>query len=103
MPTQKSSPFAVAVRYNLWHLGIPEQEIVATILWEGTDFEKVISWAQRGEADYLIIQDAEGVMDEATNALGLQRINHEMALFVWRDGASGKLKSWPIPAGLIRP
>jgi hypothetical protein len=96
-----NSPFGVAVRYNLWQLGIPEKEIAGTILWESDEFPKVASWAARGEADYLLVQDAEGVMDEETDALGLPPLNHELVLFVWQDGTWKKVKSWPVPPGLI--
>src|SRR5713101_4585447 len=92
VPVWNSSPFGVAVRYNLWQLGMPEQQIVATILWDSDDFAKVASWAARGEANYLLVQDAEGVMDEETDTLGLPRINHELVLFVWRDGEWEKVK-----------
>ena len=34
-------------------------------------------------------------------ALGLSRIEHEFALFAWRNGAWEKVKSWPIPSALI--
>ena len=103
VPFWNSIPFGVAVRYNLWQLDMPEQQIVATILWEEDDFAKVASWAARGEADYLIIQDAEGMMDKATDTLGLPRLNHELVLFVWRDGAWERVKSWPVPPPLILP
>jgi hypothetical protein len=103
VPVWDSSPFGVAVRYNLWQLGMPEKRIDATILWDSDDFAKVASWAARGEANYLLVQDAEGVMDAGTDALGLPRINHELALFVWREGAWEKVRSWPVPPALIEP
>ena len=78
VPVEASSPFAVAVRYNLWELGVPGRQIFATILWEADDLAKVATWAAQGEANYLLIQDAEGVMDEVTDSLGLPRINHEL-------------------------
>ena len=102
VPFWNSSPFGVAVRYNLWQLDVPEQQIDATILWDEDDFAKVASWAARGEADYLLIQDGEGMMDEATDTLGLPRIIHELVLFVWRAGAWERMKSWPIPPALIQ-
>jgi hypothetical protein len=101
VPAWDSSPFGVAVRYNFWQLGMPNQQIAATILWDGNDFAKVASWTERGEVDYLLVQDAERVMDEATDTLGLPRINHELVLFVWRDAAWERVKSWPIPPALI--
>ena len=87
VPVENSSPFAVAIRYNLWQLGMPGRQIIVTILWEVEDLAKVATWAARGEANYLLVQDAEGVMDEVTDSLGLPRINHELALFGWQDGA----------------
>jgi hypothetical protein len=101
VPFWSSLPFGVAVRYNLWQLEMPGQQIEASVVWEESDYEKVASRAARGEADYLIIQDAEGVMDKTTDTLGLPRLNRELALFVWRDGAWMKVKSWPVPAALI--
>ena len=101
IPFWSSLPFGVAVRYNLWHLDKPEQKIVGTIVWIPDDFAKVASWAARGEAEYLIIQDAEAVMDETTDTLGLPRLHHELALFAWRDGAWHQVKSWPVPATLV--
>jgi hypothetical protein len=100
VPYWQSSPFGVAVRYNLWRPGAPEEQIVATIL-DPNDFAKVASWAARGEVNYLIIQDAEGLMNEETDTLGLPRLNHELVLFVWRDGAWHQVKSWPVPPALI--
>jgi hypothetical protein len=100
VPVWDSSPFAVAVRYNLWQLGMPERQIFATILWDHDDFAKAATWAARGEANYLLVQDAEGVMDEVTDLLGLPRINHELVLFGWQDGAWQKVKSWPVPPDL---
>jgi hypothetical protein len=49
----------------------------------------------------LVVQNAERVMDEVTDKLGLPRINHELALFVWRNGAWEKVKSWPIPPAVM--
>jgi hypothetical protein len=102
VPFWSSNPFGVAVRYNLLQPGAPEQPIVATILWNDDDLAKVASWGARGELDYLLIQDAEGVMDEATDALGLPRLHHELVLYAWRDGTWKRIKSWPIPPALIR-
>jgi hypothetical protein len=101
VPVWNSSPFGVAVRYHLWHLDKPEQQIDSTILWNPEDFPKVASWAPRGEADYLVIQDAEGSMDAQTDVLGLPRLNHELVLYAWRDGAWTKVKSWPVPPAII--
>ena len=96
-----TSPFGVAVRYNLWQLANSEQQILATLLWTTNHFAAVKRWDGRGEPNYLVIQDAEGVMDEAIHTLGLPQINHELALFVFRDDKWEKLKSWPIPRDLI--
>jgi hypothetical protein len=92
----------VTVRYNLWQLDRPEQQIAATIGWDDGDLEKVASWAARGELDYLLIQDGEGTMDEVTDTLGLPRLNHELVLYIWRDGGWERAKTWPIPPGLIQ-
>jgi hypothetical protein len=102
VPFWSSSPFGVAVRYNLWQLDRPEQQIAATIGWDDGDLEKVASWAARGELDYLLIQDGEGTMDEVTDTLGLPRLNHELVLYIWRDGAWERAKTWPIPPGLLQ-
>lgn len=95
------SPFGVIVRYELWQLGALEREIQGIVLWDGTDPAVVASFAARGEANYLVVQDAEGVMDEVTDKLGLPRIDHELALFAWRKGAWEKVESWPIPPALM--
>lgn len=99
------SPFGVMVRYDLWQLGAPELEIHGTVVPDtddGPDPEVVASLARRGEANYLVIQDAECEWDdEDTDKIGLSRINHEFALFAWRNGAWEKMKSWPIPLALI--
>jgi hypothetical protein len=95
-----NSPFAVAVRYDLWQLGMPEQQ--TTILWNSKDFTKVANLAAAGKAQFLVIQDAEGELDEDTTKLGLPRINHELALFGWRNGEWEKVKSWPVPSELIQ-
>jgi hypothetical protein len=100
--TDNSSPFAVAVRYNLWQLGMADQQIQPTILWRDEDLSQAKSWKEGGGADYLLIQDAEGVMDATIDALGLPPIDHELALFVWRHEGWQKIKSWPVPAGVIR-
>jgi hypothetical protein len=101
IPCWNSSPFGVIVSYDLWQLGVPERKIHGTILWDRGDLAKVASLAARGEANYLVVQNAERVMDEVTDKLGLPRINHELALFVWRNGAWEKVKSWPIPPAVM--
>jgi len=101
VPWWNSSPFGVAIRYNLWRPGMPEMPIDASILWLVEDFAKVASWAARGDIDYLVIQDAEGLMNEETDTLGLPRLNHELVLFVWRHGKWERMKSWPVPPALI--
>jgi hypothetical protein len=100
VPVWNSNPFGVAVRYNLWQLGMPDWQIFATILWDADDFAKAATWAAQGEANYLLVQDAEGVMDEVMDSLGLPGINHELVLFGWQDGAWQKVKSWPVPPDL---
>jgi len=100
LSADNSSPFGVAVRYNLWRLAGREQQILPTILWAGNDFAELKS-VGGGKPHYLVIQDAEAVMDEATHTLGLPAINHELALFVFRKNKWDKLKSWPIPRDLI--
>ena len=97
------SPFGVIVSYDLWQLGAPEREIHGILLPEGTDPQVVANLATRGEANYLIVQDNERVMDEVTDKLGLSRIDHELALFAWRNGAWEKVKSRPIPPALTDP
>jgi hypothetical protein len=97
----QSSPYAVAIRYHLWQLGMPERQIFTTILWDADDFANVATRAARGEANYLLIEGAEDVMDEATDSLGLPRINPELVLFGWQDGAWQKMKSWPVPLGVL--
>jgi hypothetical protein len=101
VPYWNSSPFGVAVRYGLWALDSPQERIESKILWEPENFPKVARWAARGDADYLIVQDGEGVMDDRTEALGLPRLHHELALFGWRGGGWQKLKSWPIPPDIV--
>ncbi len=99
------SPFGVMVRYDLWHLGAPEREIYGTIVADtddGPDPDVVAGLATRGEANYLLIQDAECEWDkEDTDKIALSPINHEFALFAWRNDAWEKMKSWPIPPALI--
>ena len=97
------SPFGVIVSYDLWQLGVPEREIHGILLPEGTDPTVVASLATHGDANYLIVQDNERVMDEVTDKLGLSRIDHELALFAWRSGAWEKVKSRPIPPALTDP
>ena len=41
--------------------------------------------------------------EEDTDKLGLSRIDHELALFAWRNGAWEKVKSWPVPPALQDP
>jgi hypothetical protein len=95
------SPFAVIVRYDLWQLGVPERQIRGIIVADGTDPALVTGLATRGEANYLIVQDAERLMDEVIDELGLSQIDHELVLFAWRNGAWEKVKSWPIPPALM--
>jgi hypothetical protein len=101
VPCWNESPYGVIVRYQLWQLGAPGRTIHGTILWNGEDLAKAASLAARGEANYLVVQDAERVMDAVTDKLGLPRIDHELALFAWRNGVWEKLKSWPIPPALM--
>jgi hypothetical protein len=101
VPYWSSSPFGVAVRYNLWRLDQPERQIAATIGWVEGELEKVASRAARGELEYLLIQDGEGTMDDETDTLGLPRLNHELVLYAWRGGGWQRAKSWPIPPALI--
>ena len=102
VPYWSSNPFGVAVRYHLLQPGAPEQPIAASILWNDDDLAKITNWGARGEFDYLLLQDAEGNMDEATDTLGLPRLHHELVLYVWRDDAWKPLKSWPILPGLVQ-
>jgi hypothetical protein len=97
------SPFGAIVTYDLWQLGAPEREIHPILLPEGTDPMVVASLVARGEANYLIVQDNERVMDEVTDKLGLSRIDREIALFAWRNGTWEKVKSRPIPPALTDP
>jgi hypothetical protein len=102
VPYWSSNPFGVAVRYHLLQPVAPEQPIVADILWDDSNLAKVTSWGARGEYDYLLLQDAEGPMDEATEALGLPRLDRELVLYTWRDGGWKRMKSWPIPPALVQ-
>jgi hypothetical protein len=96
-----SSPFGVAVRYEFWRFDAAEQPIAMTIRWDGRDLAAVTSAAARGEADYLIIEDADGDMRTATDALGLPPLHRELVLFAWRAGTWQRVKSWPIPGALM--
>jgi hypothetical protein len=102
VPYWSSNPFGVAVRYHLLQPGAPEQPIVADILWDDSDLAKIIDWGARGEFEYLLLQNAEGPMDEATDALGLPRLDRELVLYTWRDGGWKRMKSWPIPPALVQ-
>jgi hypothetical protein len=97
------SPFGTIAAYDLWQLGVPGREIHPVLLPEGTDPVTVASLAARGDADYLIIQDNERVMDAVTDKLGLSRLDREVALFAWRNGAWEKVGSWPVPPALADP
>jgi hypothetical protein len=97
------SPFGTIASYDLWRLGVPGREIHPILLPEGTDPMVVASLAARGEANYLIVQDNERAMDEVTDKLGLPRIDHELALFAWRNGAWEKVNSRPVPPALADP
>lgn len=99
------SPFGMMVRYDLWQFGDPAREIHGIVLADtddGPDPAVVAGLATRGEAQYLLIQDGECAWDEEdTDKIGLSRIDHEIALFAWRDGAWNKVQSWPIPVALL--
>jgi hypothetical protein len=97
------SPFGTIVSYDLWQLGVPEREIHPILQPAGTDPMVVASLAARGEADFLIVQDNELLMDDVTDKLGLSRLDHEIALFAWRNGAWEKVQSRPIPLALKDP
>jgi hypothetical protein len=99
VPFPDSLPFGVALHYYLWRLDEREQQIVISIRWDDRDLATVADRA-RGQVDYLIIQDARGRMDDATDMLRLPRLNRELVLFMWRDGNWERMKSWPIPPGL---
>ena len=92
----------MAVRYHLLQPAEPEKPIDASILWDDNDLAKVTKWGARGEFDYLLLQDAEGPMNEATDALGLPRIDRELVLYTWRDGGWKRVKSWSIPPALVQ-
>jgi hypothetical protein len=96
-----SSPFGVAVRYELWRFDAAEQPIATTIHWNDRDLAAITSGAARGEADYLIIEDADGDMRTATDVLGLPPLHHELVLFAWRSGSWQRVKSWAIPPALV--
>jgi hypothetical protein len=101
LPFWTSLPVGVAIRYNLWRPGVPESSIDATILWLEDDIGKVAGLAARGEADYLIVQDAEGNMDKKTDTIGRPRLHHELVLFMRRDGQWQRMKSWSVPRSLL--
>lgn len=98
----ESLPFGVAIRYDLWRLDWPNPTIITTIRWDNRDLAAVTSEAARGEADFLIVQDAQGIMDQAADTLGLPKLDKELALFAWRNGAWERVKSWPIPPTLMQ-
>jgi hypothetical protein len=102
VPYWSSNPFGVAVRYHLLQPVQHEQPIAASILWDDNDLAKVTTWGARGEFDYMLLQDAEGPMNEATDALGLPPIDRELVLYGWRDGGWKRVKSWPIPPALVQ-
>ena len=102
VPYWSSNPFGVAVRYHLLQPDAPEQPIVADILWDDSNLAKITTWGARGEFEYLLLQDAEGPMDEATDALGLPRLDRELVLYAWHDGGWKRMKSWPIPPALVQ-
>jgi hypothetical protein len=106
IPCWNGSLSGEIVKYDLWQLGVPEREIHGTVLWEtsdeGPDADLVASLARQGEANYLMIQDGDCEWDsEDTDKLGLSRIEHEFALFAWRNGIWEKVKSSAIPPALI--
>jgi hypothetical protein len=101
VPYWSSSPFGVAVRYNLW--GLQEhghRRILSTIVWDLSDFADLINQVARNDAGYLLIQDIEGSMNEVTDKVGLPRLSRELALFEWKDGDWRRLRSWPAPPAL---
>jgi hypothetical protein len=106
IPCWNGSLSGEIVKYDLWQLGVPEREIHGSVLWEtsdeGPDADLVASLARQGEANYLIIQDGDCEWEsEDTDKLGLSRIEHEFALFAWRNGVWQKVKSSAIPPALI--
>jgi hypothetical protein len=100
VPASPSSPFAVALRYHLWQLAKPARPVNPAIVWDA-DYSDVNRLVARGGADFLIIQDAERDMDEASRALGLRPIERELALFAWQDGQWVTLYSWSVPNALV--
>jgi hypothetical protein len=103
VPASPSSPYAVALRYHLWGLGGPAHPVKPVIVWDEKDFPDITRRAQRREADYLVVQDAESSMDTATDVLGLPRLNGELVLFGWQGNRWIALKSWPVPTRLVHP
>jgi hypothetical protein len=103
VPVSPSSPYAVALRYHLWGLGGSAHSVKPVIVWDESDFPDIARRAQRREADYLIVQDAEGSMDTAADVLGLPRLNGELVLFGWQGNRWIALKSWPVPTRLVHP
>jgi hypothetical protein len=100
----KENLFEVIVRYDLWQLGAPGREIAWTVWADDDDADPtaVTSLAMQGETNYLVIQDADCEWDgDDTDKLGLSPIDHEVALFAWRNNAWEKVKSWPIPPAFI--
>jgi hypothetical protein len=102
VPCWNESPFAVIVRYQLWQFGAPGRTVPATILWDPSDLPKVAGWAAQGDVNYLIIQDGECSTDALTSTLRMPPLKNELALVEWRHDAWEKVRSWPIPAPLIR-
>ncbi len=103
VPVRGSSPYAVALRYHLWGLGGSAHSVKPVIVWDESDFPDIPRWAARRQADYLVVQDAEGKMDLVTDMLGLPRLNGELVLFGWKDNRWIALKSWPVPGRLVHP
>jgi hypothetical protein len=103
VPVSPSSPYAVALRYHLWELGGSAHSVKPIIVWDENDFPDITRRAQRREADYLVVQDAEGSMDTAADVLGLPRLNGELVLFGWQGNRWIALKSWPVPTRLVHP
>jgi hypothetical protein len=98
------SPFGVIASYSLGQFDASGRDIHPILVPEGRAAPATVAGlAARGEADYLIIQDNERVMNEAASQIGLPRLNRELALFVRRNGAWEKVKSWPVPPALKDP